>query len=306
MRNDVNIEFRTHKQNRYWAQLLHSVSLYDGYCAADGIRNAPDRLLMNAHWDDNYGSASAPMLGHISSTPYSLILQLFTGLLNGDDPNNHPNIVRLLNGILPDITIKTGSFERDRYSSRLMQTAFHELGHASHFRRAGQGYWLDFIRATLRNHPDDQCGGGYGCGQNPDDGNVGIGESWAEFIGTNHALRNHIDGQKNSRWRSLTTFGGWNFLALIRFDDALEREPWFFNDWIATGIYNDLMDVANVDPFENGWDRTGGLTIRQLYEAFGPDIDSFCEYEFEIINRYGLNMLDVDEIFIRNRAGGCL
>ena len=66
------------------------------------------------------------------------------------------------------------------------------------------------------------------------------------------------------------------------------------------------MDVANVDPFENGWDRTGGLTIRQLYEAFGPDIDSFCEYEFEIINRYGLNMLDVDEIFIRNRAGGCL
>lgn len=293
MRNDVNIEFRTHKQNRYWAQLMHSVSLHDGYCAADGIRNAPDKLLMYAHWDDNYGIASAPMLGHISSTPYSLILQLFTGLLNGDDPNNHPNIVRLLNGILPDITIKTGSFERNRYSSRLMQTAFHELGHASHFRRAGQAYWIDFIAATL--FPTGNCGG-YGCGTGADDGNIAVGESWAEFIGTNHALRNHPNGQKESVWA-----GGF-----IRFDDALEREMWFFNNWIPTGVYNDLMDIANNDPIENVWDRTGGLTIQQLYQAFGPDVDFMCNYFTRITTLYPfLNFNDVNDIFVEHGVG-CL
>lgn len=306
MRDDINIEFRTHRQNRYWAQLMHSVRQHDNYSANDGINSAPQKLVMYAHWDDNYGSASAPMLGHISSTPASLILQFLTGLLNGTDPNTYPNIFNLLTGLLPDITIKTGSTERQSYSSRLMQISLHELGHGSHFRRAGQTYWIDLIRATLRNHPDDQCGGGYGCGQNPDDGNVAIGESWAEFIGTIHALRNHTNGVKNSRWQSLTTTGQWNFYSPIRFDRALEREPWFFNNWIASGIYNDLMDVINADPAENIWDRTGGLTIRQLYEALGPNIDFFCDYEWEIINSYGLNTGDVDEIFVNNGAGGCL
>lgn len=308
MRNDVNFEFRTHRQNRYWAQLMHAVGLHDNYCANDGINNAPQNLTMYAHWDDNYGSASAPMLGHISSTPASLILQYFTGLLNGTDPNNYPNLFNLLTGLMPDITIKTGDFERDFYSARLMQTALHELGHGSHFRRAGQGYWIDFIRATLRNHPDDQCGGGYGCGQNPDDGNVAIGESWAEFIGTNHALRNHRNGQKDSRWLSFTMTGQFNSFSPIRFDKALETERWFFNDWIATGIYNDMMDINNTDPNENGWDRIGGLTIQQLYNGLGPNIDFFCDYEWNLFALYPwLNLGDMDEVFIRNNAhGGCL
>lgn len=294
MRNDVNIEFRTHRQNRYWAQLMHSVGLHDNYSANDGINSAPQSLVMYAHWDDNYGNASAPMLGHISTTPASLILQFFTGLLNGTNPNNYPNLFNLLTGLMPDITIKTGDFERQSYSARLMQTAFHELGHGSHFRRAGQGYWIDFIAATL--FPTGNCGG-YGCGTGTDDGNVAVGESWAEFIGTNHALRNHLNGQKESVWA-----GGF-----IRFDDALERETWFFNNWIPTGIYNDLMDVNNTDPFENTWDRTGGLTIQQLYQALGPNIDFPCDYHFEILRLYPfLNGNEVDDIFVVGHGVGCL
>lgn len=242
MRNEVNFEFTTHKQNRYWAQMIHAVSLHDQYAAADGIQAAPRSLSVYAQWADAYGGASAPMLGHISGTPGSLIVQYLGGVLLGSNPNDIPNIFNLLTGALPDITVRAGFRERERHSTRLMQTAFHELGHASHFQRAGQGYWLDFIRATLRRHPADQCGGGYGCGQNPDDGNVAIGESWAEFIGTNHALRNHRNGVKSSRWQSLTTTGLWNVYSPITFGRALEREPWFFNDWIASGIYNDLID----------------------------------------------------------------
>lgn len=306
MRNDVNIEFRAHRQNRYWAQLMHSVRLHDNYCATDGINNAPQGLVMYAHWDDNYGSASAPMLSHIS--PTNTLIERFLNALFGGNislPNNYPTIYNLLNGVLPDITVKTGSAERRSHSARLMQTMFHELGHGSHFRRAGQAYWVDLTWATLRTHPANECGGGYGCGQNPNDGNVAIGESWAEFIGTNHTLRLHPNGEKFSRWAGFTASGTWTS-AFIRNSIAIEREAWFFNDWIASGIYNDLMDVTNTWPLEDGWDRTGGLSIQQLYEPLGPSIDFFCEYEWEIISRYGLNQGDVDDIFVNNNAGGCL
>ena len=186
-----------------------------------------------------------------------------------------------------------------------MQTAFHEFGHGRHFKRAGQTYWIDLTWATLRSHPNDQYGGGYGCGDNPNDGNVAIGESWAEFIGTNHALRLHPNGEKASRWAGSIPPNTWGS-AFITNRNALERESWFFNDWIATGIYNDLMDVVNADPFQNAWERTGGLTIQQLCEPLGPNIDFFYEYEWEIINRYGLNVINVDDILVNNNAGGCL
>jgi hypothetical protein len=306
MRDDVNFEFTTHRQNRYWAQLMHAVSLHDQYASNDRIQSAPWGLTMYAHWDDNYGDASAPMLGHISVTAAiieGVINNIFGGNINL--PTEFPNLFNLLTGLLPDITIKTGDFERRLYSSILMQTALHELGHGSHFQRTGHQYWIDYIRATLRRHPEDECGGGYGCGQNPDDGNVAIGESWAEFIGTNHALRNHPNGQKGSRWLGFTLTGTFTPFA-IRFAEALEREAWFFNTWISTGVYHDLMDVVNTWPLEDGWDLTGGLTIQQLYEALGPNIDFFCDYEWEIINRYGLNIVDVDQIFQNNGAGGCL
>lgn len=286
MRNDVNFEFTTHRQNRYWAQLMHSVSLHDNYCANDGISNGPRSLVMYAHWDDNYGDASAPMLHAMAVQNKPLVDAVLGGIfgVNILDPI-YNNLYRIISGLLPDITIKIGNFERQSFSARLMQTSFHELGHGSHFQRAGTGYWIDFIWATL--FPTGNCGG-YGCGTGADDGNVAVGESWAEFIGTNHALRNHPNGEKESVWAN----------GFIRFDDALERETWFFNNWIPTGVYNDLMDVTNTDPFENGWDRIGGLTIQQLYNAFGPDVDFMCDYQEEIIRLYPfLGRTNVEDIF---------
>lgn len=306
MRNEVNFEFREHRQNRYWSQLMDGVNLHDQYATADNIIRSPLGLVMYAHWADNNGNASAPMLGHLAGANLpSIALQYLTNILGLPTSNDLPNIFNLLSGLLPDVTIRTnGNDERRSYSAILMHTVFHELAHGSHFQRAGQSYWYDFIRATLRNHPDDQCGGGYGCGQNADDGNVAIGESWAEFLGTNHALRLHPNGEKESRWAGFTFTSFWQ-TAFITNRNALERERWFFNNWISSGIYNDLMDLANTDPTEF-WDRIGGLSIQQLYEALGPNIDFFCNYEWEIINRYGLSTGDVDDIFFNNGAGGCL
>lgn len=308
MRNNINIEFTRHTESRFWAQIMHGIDHHDQFTTADGIPNAPDKLLVYANWANGDGGSSAPMLGHMSTLNIgSLLSQYFGGLLTGTDINNMPNIFNILHKTLPDITIRTnGNEERQAYSSRLMQTIFHELGHGSHFRRVGQVYWSDLFRATLRNHPEDECGGGYGCGQNYGDGNISIAESWAEFISTSHALRLHPNGQKESRWLGQQVTGTWRGL-LMRFNDALEEEQWFFNDWVVSGFYHDLMDLVNSDPAEDNWDAIGGLTIQQLYEALGPNIDSFCGYQNEIMTRYNwLTIQDIERIFFRNGAGGCL
>ncbi len=138
MRNEVNFEYREHKQNRYWAQLMHSVALDDDYCAADGIANAPPVLTIWAQWADSYGSASAPMLGHVGVQ--RAIIEEFINDVFGTNislPSNYPHIFSLVNGLLPDIPVRTGHIERRSHSARLMQIMFHELGHASHFMRAG-------------------------------------------------------------------------------------------------------------------------------------------------------------------------
>lgn len=219
-------------------------------------------------------------------------MQYLGGVLLGSNPNDIPNIFNLLTGALPDITVRAGFRERERHSTRLMQTAFHELAHASHFQRLGQPYWRDVIAATIT--PQGSCGG-YGCGGGANDGKIALVESWAEFIGTNHALRLHPGGEKISVWN------GNNF---IRYNNALERERWFANNWIPTGIFNDLIDVVNTDIDENLFDRTGGLTIRQLYDAFGPNVDQICEYQTEINGLYPLlGINNLNDIFVEHRYG---
>ena len=282
MRNEVNFHFTEHKQNRYWAQLLHGVNLHDQYSLNDGIQRAPFGLTLYAHWDDNYGNASAPMLRHINGTAAvieGVINNIFGGNVNL--PTNYPNIFGLLSGVLPDVTIKTGHIERPLYSNRLMHTLFHELGHGSHFQNAGHLYWINYIIATLS--PGTTCPG-YGCGGGSNDGKIAVGESWAEFIGTTHALRHHPNGQK-------INFAGTTF---IPYNQALETEEAFVNVWIPTGIFHDLIDIANTDPSEN-WDQTGGLTISQLYQGLGPNTNHICDFHLRMFTLFpwlGQNQLE--------------
>ena len=188
-------------------------------------------------------------------------------------------VINLLQGLLPDMTFRvTGDFEPAHYEVQLAQTAFHELGHGSHFRRVNTDYWLDVDAAELFHSvsdPNNPCFG-YGCGGQTDDGNVQVAESWAEFIGTRNALTRYPNGVKASMFYWL------NFsIDFVRFDVALEGEPWFFNDWIPTGIYNDLVDVGN-NPAEP-WDTTGGATIQQLWSAFNSNVDTMCKYQEEFL-----------------------
>ena len=290
MRNEVNFHFEQHRQNRYWSQILNAVWFHDIYSAQQGIQSAPtNNLIIYAHWSDgsNFGSASAPMLYHLTGGP---LTDTFLGLLFNFTPT--AALLSVLHGLLPDITIRVGGdSEPFNYEAQLAETAFHELGHASHFRRVNGDYWWDLIRATMFNG-GGACGG-YGCGGQTDDGNVQVAESWAEYIGTQNAVTRYPNGQKSSR-----------MLGLVRFDLALERETWFFNTWIPIGIYNDLRDTVNTAP--EPFDNIGGASILQLYNVFNSNVDSMCNYQEEFLRQNPVFFRgNVEAIFGAHAITGC-
>lgn len=295
MRSNVNFDFYGHTQNRYWSQILNAVYFHDLYSQQQGIPSAPtNNLIVYAQWANtnnrgDFGSASAPMLYHLTG---GQLTDAFLGLLLEFSPTGQ--LLSLLHGLLPDITLRvTGDYEPPLYEPRLAQIAFHELGHGSHFRRVNAGFWLDLMAAEIF-HGNDPCGG-YGCGGLTDDGNVQVAESWAEFIGTHNALTRYPNGQKRSQFF---------FNNFVRFDRALEEETWFFNDWIPTGVYNDLRDVANTTP--ETWDNAGGASIQQLFNVFNSDVDFMCEYQEEFLKLYpGFTRFDVERIFAAHNIASC-
>lgn len=295
MRSEVNFHFEEHRQNRYWSQILNAVYFHDLYSQQQGIQSAPtNNLIVYAQWGNttnrgDFGNASAPMLYHLTGGQFT---DAFLGLLFEFSPTGQ--ILSILHGLLPDITLRvTGDYEPPSYEPRLAQIAFHELGHASHYRRVNAGFWLDLMAAEVF-HGNDPCGG-YGCGGLTDDGNVQVAESWAQYIGVRNALTRYPNGVMRSGF-----FGN----NLVRFDTALEQEAWFVNNWIPSGIYNDLEDGFNTT-FEP-WDNMGGASVQQLYNVLNSDVDTMCEYQEEFLRLYpGFNPLDVQAIFQAHGIVGC-
>lgn len=271
MRNDVNFEFTDHRQNRYWAQILNAYNLHDVYTDQDRIMNAPQNMICYAHWadDPDFGSASTPMLYHMTGRQFTddFLQVIFGNPVTGQ-------LLSIFHRMLPDMTFKVcGTTEPQFYNSRLAQIAFHELGHASQYRQVGPIWYLEFAIAELF-HVNSNTG--YGTPGYSGWGKVQVGESWAEFIGTQHAVyRYGALGIKNSAMLGLTTD--------VR---ALEEEDWFSNDWIPGGVYFDLIDGVNALPAEDPWDQVHGSSIQDMFNVFDSHISDMCEYRVAFLNMY--------------------
>lgn len=74
--------------------------------------------------------------------------------------------------ILPDILIRAGS---SKGTDGVFSTTFHELAHASHFKKVGSGYWIKYINYIITY-------GAYGDGHGANSGNCGIGEMWGNYF----------------------------------------------------------------------------------------------------------------------------
>jgi hypothetical protein len=292
MKNDINIHFGSHNQARYWAQLLHALKLHVDYTAQDGITHAPNLLTIYAQWGQNTGDASAPMLGHIQTNPISLFANFVGILFNTNLSVTAPNLYNLFTGLLPDVTFKESSTQGTYFSEALMETAFHEFGHASLYQQVGQTYWIGVITNILAANGSN-CGG-YGCGNETFAGLTQVNESWAEFIGKEYHKRIHPTGRNFVRLTNGIV--GWYTCP-----KAQEDVPWFANNWINTGIFYDLMDPIN-EPNDN----LQGYSIKNMYNYFTPATDGFCFWKSTFIqNNPSVNQTDLDNLMkIRNEWSG--
>lgn len=285
MRNDVNFDFYGHTQVRYWSQILNAYYFHDQYALADNIYNAPRNMICYAHWADSpegdFGSASTPMLYHMTGGEITdlFIQQLFNNPVTG-------TLLTFIHRLLPDMTFRVcGTTQPQYYNSRLAQTAFHELGHASMYHQVGWGWYWELIWAEL-THTCSGTGNPYCDGTYSGAGHVAVAESWAEFIGTNNALRRYPNGYMKG-----TYYNGFYPMATL-----IENEKWFFGGfWIPYGVYNDLMDNSNAG---ETWDNVQGASISQLYNAFGSDVATMCGYQIQFIqNNPQFSQGDVNIIF---------
>ncbi len=278
--DNKNIFIGSHRELRTWAHIMNSVFHHDNYCTNDGITKSPTSLVIYAHWANNPGGASTPMLGHMSviKAYADPILTKMMGQ-NNSLLSNYPNVFNALFGLLPDITIRTASsksFYTD-FSCETTQTMFHELAHASHFNKVGTAFWVNVINQELSS---EGCAG-YGCGnwQNSSNGQdkyIQVTEAWAEFLGQRYALNMY-----GNNARIVSAEMGLQTLGTLR-----DGEHWFANNWICKGIFNDLIDnFSSLEPLDN----INGRTVAQLYNLLGSSVINIEDYQTAYVNTFGNN-----------------
>ena len=292
MRYKINVSFNWHGQARYWAQLLDALKLHRAFCAQDNIASAPNSLTIYAEWANQDDSCSAPMLGKIGNNPQ--LLSFMSNYLFGTNlPVTAAVLYNLFSGAKPDLTFKFSATENLHYSEDLMQTAFHELAHASLFQKVGQSFWIRVIERTV-----DQ--GGYGSENSGSyGGETQLNESWAEFIGKLHHQRIHPNGQADVI-KSGNTFNTWESYPL-----ALEQVPYFYNSWLNCGIYYDLLDNTN----ESTNETLSGYSVQYMYNCFTPTSQGFCDWRTTFLtNTSGVSLVTINKLMkIQNNWSGiCL
>ena len=279
MRDGKDFNFSGHTQVRLWCQLLNAYYFHDVYCAQEGIKNAPQGMVCYAQWANiskDFGNSSTLMLNSITGT--NIIPNYLNSIFGQDITSNFPNLFNILGSVLPDMTFSvryTG--EPLHYPARLAQTAFHELGHASHFRQVGALWWLQLGL--------DELQGGdyinpYGQGNNPDDSRLSLAESWAQFIGTDFALRRYPVGISYTTNRSAHPTD-----ILEPFSNLVEDENYFYGyEWMPCGLFHDLKDSYNgAEP----WDNVSGVSLSQMYNTFSSSVNGWCDYANQFVNSYG-------------------
>jgi hypothetical protein len=186
------------------------------------------------------------------------------------------------------------------YSVDISKTILHEFSHASMFKKVGGNYWLK-VGAQEESTED---GGNYGFGNLtsstatwmgptsnlPNANNIGwpsklddfieLTEAWAEFLGENYTMRIYTFGNPACRMHN-PLGGGPNGASNISkckigatpythttLASKQESGHAWADIWIPTGMFNDLMDNTNTDPSETNWDKYGGYTIAEMFNAF--------------------------------------
>ncbi len=285
--SDVNSDTK-----RKWmcCHAINSVREQQIFCLQNGITPPPSNLnlwLTNANTNGNSlsSSAAAPMLKQMSNSSFLVNgAQLW---LIGSGNLLFSIAIQVLEQFPPDITYnysQSPSFYTN--SDYISNIFYHELAHASHYRKVGNTYWTSYIAYIVQH-------GGYGESTTSGSGRIAISEAWAEFCGARFAhLRygNVINSAPNS--------SSWlEYIERFRpYPNPSNPSYW---KWIPDGIMHDLTDVGEPNWFTYVKDNVSGFSISQCFGAMDSDITTVAGYKTRFINENGTSQqATIDDLFI--------
>lgn len=206
-------------------------------------------------------------------------------------------LMHMFQGYLPDIIIGFNKYNIND-SNKLSEIVFHELAHASHFKKVGSGYWDNIINDEI-SHKN------YGNGTSKNAGMVAITEAWAYHFSWYLGYKKY-SGNAYSVSSSVEKF----VPLKIPSDSALFTNEYYrpsgafdhveYTGWIPAGLLYDLID-KNIDKIStqdgvNFYDNANGFTNKNIYNALDKDIRSPIQFK----NRLLLETSNRDKADVNN------
>lgn len=248
--NNISVFYSSGETNNlsvarmYWAasHTLNTVYEYRELAAAEGMPLPKQGL----NWIDmpGNGGAGAPMLQGVVFNSWISVLAAFA--MPGPYIFSVP--------FLPDIVNQYGEAE-SAFSNN--GVAFHELGHASHYEKVGESYWLSYRQHIIANN-------GYGSfgdfAPNSHIGHCALGEAVAGYVGA--SFGGTVEGSENGEWEE---------------------------NFIPEGLLHDLEDDSPGDtvtdpnfPTISGPDNISGFSTNMFFNALNPQVTNIREFRDEL------------------------
>lgn len=207
---------------------------------------------------------STPMLNVISKTNPAAINMFLEQLINLQ-PALADLIAPLIKDILPDITVPYIEQQSTTVKIGAIETIHHEFGHAIHYAKVGNDFWVPYIVYIFAN-------GGYGYSSLPNSGIIAMSEGWAEDF---------------------------SYLSLY---ETYQKEKYIINAekenttsgyWIIYGLFYDLYDNNTNETFDN----VDGITLQMVYPNFTTDINSPVQLKNKLKTNYPSKATAIEQLF---------
>jgi len=286
-----NITFGTKSKGWRWSTVNNATVKYLDYCTQFGIGKPHSNLRIVANGKS--GGGAAPMLRRtIYSVTATKAGMLLTAIGFGVPNSLLWVVVRF---VVPDIIIKA---KASQGTDGVYYTTFHELGHASHYKKVGNKYWRKYIDKIIDNWFFHNSTSPYGSGRGNNHALVGLGEAWGYHIG--YFLTIQEFGNSNG---VLTLNAFENFDPRERPNNTIIGRYGNTNNigwtgWIPGGLMHDLMDT-NVDYIRPGYhDNVSGYSIKNIYDALDTGIESPQAFRDRLLKENNnKDAADVRELF---------
>lgn len=287
------------KQTRLWvaATTHNAVQQFKVYSAQQGTGQLPNNTLkiLLTNWGLS-GAGSAPLFSVRFINDLSDIF-LTNFVLGTTGSGLADYLITVLNKQI-DITYSYNFDPGQLTSDKIVKTIYHELAHATLYRKAGANWYDAVVDGTLQDMLTSKPWP-YGSGDTQNSPIIAMNEGWAYHYGNFLANARYgnktscVSIQENQYWLAPPfTSCGINSLsvanpyiqALERFDPNFQDDP--FN-WIPKGIFHDLMDDTpdEITDLRTVDDQVSNYTNSQLFNAIEQDIRSPQAYRDRLLQQ---------------------